>query len=170
MRGDLRHCTQCGEPAAYFDSAQVDQIYCDNHALLEDLDPDEYKNQHTLMGAYVSRKAAFPEAVDIEELFARVDPTPIGERRAGSRLWANVLAAPELAKADLAPRPAVLEWLADNSIYGKSIPLDLNHYVTIRRNGEVGVITLKFQQILGQHLLAMVPWKTVEKFFGAKPQ
>lgn len=166
MRGDLRHCTQCGQPAAYFDSAQVDQLYCGEHALLEDLDPNEFRNQHTLMGAYVSRKAAFPEAMDIEELFARLPITELGKRRQGTALWANVLDAPELAKAELAPRPAVLEWLSQNSIYGQSLPLDVNHYVSIRRNDDVGVITLKFQQILGQHLLAMVPWKTVEKFFG----
>lgn len=163
-------CDHCDTPAEYYDAAlpvEKFTFYCGNHAFLEDLDPEDMLNQHLLTGAYVSRKSAFPECLDIEELFARATPVPVNGRRHSLQMWANVVNSPELQKGDVVARPATVEFIKENSIYGVT-GLDSHHYVQINRCADEGLafITLKFQQILGSRLLAIVPWKTVENFFG----
>jgi hypothetical protein len=175
LKGTLASaCCKCAQEATFCDVAESlfshsEKFYCGKHAQLEDLDPDEYANQRVLDGAPVSRKMAFPECMDIEELFAKV---PQDGPRTGTRLWCSVTNHYELESADLAPRPAVLEWIAANSIYGKELPLDKNHFIQINHWEDRGValVTLKYQQIIGSHYLAIVPWETVEKFFGVRPQ
>lgn len=164
-------CGMCKKPAEYYDVAlPVEEFffYCGDHSLLEDLDPDDFLNQHTLTGAYVSRRAAFPECMDIEELFAKTPRAALSGRPHTLQMWASVVNANHIQQWDVVARPAVVGWIQENSIY--TTPLDANHYIqiTCREDEDLAFITLKFQQILGSRLLAIVPLKTVEKFFGVK--
>lgn len=169
-------CDVCQSPAAYYDAAlPVDSFafYCSSHSFLEDLDPDDMRNDRMLMGCTVSRKAGMPAAGDFEELFAKIELNTKNTRK-GNQLWVNTPTLSGLEKWDVVLRPEVEAWLRANSIYGSDPDLDKNHFVTINRiardGQDIASIRFTFQQILGSHLLAMVPWKTVENFFGVKPQ
>lgn len=166
-------CDKCKKDAEYYDAAlpvESFAFYCGNHCLLEDLDPDDVLNQRMLGGMPVSRKMAFPECADIEELFAAT-PRPTGiEKRHTLQMYASVMGFPRMsATTDVVARPAVAEWIREHSIYSSDPDLDKNHFIQINPWDEqkIALISLKFQQILGTHYLAIVPWKTVEKFFGA---
>ena len=87
-------------------------------------------------------------------------------------MWACAVGYPSWNNTDVIARPALVEWIKDHSIYSGDDNLDKSHFIQINPWDErkIALISLKFQQILGTHYLAIVPWKTVEKFFGAKPQ
>lgn len=175
MRGEVKQCCKCGGLAGYYDAAlpvEAPEFYCSVDALLEDLDPDEFGNQHTLTGAVVSRKTEFPDCMDIEELFARTKVVMPPTKRHSLQMWANVVDSRQLYEWDVVARPAVWDWIQENSIYGSEVPLERHYYVQVNRWEDRGValVTLKFQQIIGSHYLAIVPWETVEKFFGVRPQ
>lgn len=167
-------CSKCQAAALYYDAAEAGPTgYCGNHALLEDLDPDDSLNSRMLMGIPVSRTAAFPECMDIGELFASAPAVP-RDKRATAQMWARLSPHnPPQGLDDVIARPLVVEWVKLNSIYSGDHKLDTNHYIEIvlrevdgRR---VAFIFLKFQHILGSRFLAVVPEETVEAFFGDQP-
>ena len=168
-------CDKCKKAAEYYDAAlpvESFAFYCGDHARLEDLDPDDRINDRMLGGIPVSRKMAFPECLDIEELFAKTPKAELNVRRHTLQMWANVVDSPQLQKWDVVARPATADWIKEHSIYSGDADLDRSHFVQINHweDRDVALISLKFQQILGTHYLAIVPWETVEKFFGVKEQ
>lgn len=165
-------CCLCDNPASYYDAGQTGgelALYCGGHALLEDLDPDDAGNKGTLQGYPVSRTMPFPDCMDIADLLTKV-PAKAGSKRLGTQMWASTNPLNDLQLWDVGLKPEAEKWLREHSIYGSDADLDKNHYVEItcqtRGGVNVALIRIKFQYIIGGKYLAMVPWNTVEAFFG----
>lgn len=162
-------CQECGSLATFYDAAAPAEGYCGSHALLEDLDPQARDNQQILGGIPVSRTMPFPDCMDIADLLTKV-PAKAGSKRLGTQMWASTNPLNDLKLWDVGLKQEAEKWLREHSIYGSDADLDKNHYVEItcqtRGGVNVALIRIKFQYIIGGKYLAMVPWNTVEAFFG----
>ena len=161
--GAPQPCSQCEAQAQYYDHVDG-AVYCGEHTLLEDLDPENAANQRTLQGCAVSRLAAFPELQLFSELFEKREPN---KNRGDKGVWISVPTSANIKQNSADAKGPLIEWIKENLIYGAA-SLDPHYYIQLSRKGEMAFVYIKYQQILGSRFIGIVSWESVVDFFGER--
>lgn len=154
----------CNSPATFKD-AHGSMAFCNEHTLLEDLDPGWSSNQRLLDRAPVSRMAAFTWLEKFSDLFSKREQN---KDRGQRGLWVSMPTGTGLNGESADAKDALVDWIAGSLIYGAGGPLDKSYYVQVIRRGDLAYINLKYQQILGTRFLGIVEWASVVEFFGER--
>lgn len=149
------------------------EFICPSCAMLEDLDPDWPDNQTMLAHVPVRRKMPFRVESSLLELFDDLTYADKAGQTPAGKLWVSLpVNAGFPLYGSVEPTPA-LKGLIAQMIYGDrpGACLDKHYYLDIIWRGETeALVMIKYQQILGQRYVAIVPRQLVIDFFQpAKP-
>lgn len=156
-------CASEKSPRFFYDPMAA-KFYCAEHTTFEDLDPGAHLNQSYLHGVKVSRLAAFPELVEVKDLF-----TLPGNKlkRVKGAFYMRVENHPATF---VSPTPVTTNWLVNNLLYASADP---DHYffdVFFKdwEGVQYAYISVAYQSILGSRLLGIVPASNLYDFLGVK--
>lgn len=138
--------------------------YCPEHALLEDLDPEFPGNQTTLYGVPVTRKMPL-QVESLHEIFSDLEVHPSlfdADKRGNNKWWVSLPTGRGFCMFQYVNHTAKLLPVFD------AMPKGVNggYYIDIifRENG-TALVSLKYQLILGQRFVCIVPKSAVFDFF-----
>ena len=173
-------CAQCGERAApaaersagwYYDAADAQRglgtFYCPKHARLEDLDPDWPANQEVLFRVPVSRKMPL-QVETLDELFLDLEwhmTMRAAQQRENKKWWVSLPVGFGFVPYQYVTPSIKLRPVIDQMVYG-----DTGHYyvdITFR-NDALALVSLKYEQILGQRYVCLVRAAEVLDFFARR--
>lgn len=176
---DVVTCRTCGinmseyeacKAGWYRDAGAPQDHYCPAHTLLEDLDPDWLPNDRVLEGLPVSRKMPLQGITDLAQIFSKPiayrAPREAEEARRNGRFWVHLPTGSGFCPYPyVIPTEAVLPVL-DQMVYGRHGDY---YFDIIWRHSDTALVSLKYQQILGQRFVCLVPRQAVLDFFPMEP-
>lgn len=161
-------CAKCSSTEVQAKDADTQELLCLDHINIEDLDPEWLGNAHYVANIPVSRMAWFPEFTSFSDLATR---RVTGEERGATGVWVSAAVSEGLRLRTVDVVRAVEERIQSDALYGLESSLvqslDKFYYLQAIRHGEYAYINLKFQEISGGNLLAVVPWQSLIDFFGS---
>lgn len=160
-------CAVCNSTLVEAFDPETEEVLCVKHVQLEDLDPHWPANQSLLAYTAVSRRAMLPTATSFSELADRRQ----SRRERGERgVWVSSQVKERLRTCTVDVKPYLEELIHCESFGGQAKAaksLDKFYYLQVRNLGEnIAHVMLKYQEISGSRLIAIVPWDTVTEFFG----
>lgn len=164
-----------GDFALVFAGQSITQgVYCPEHAMLEDMDPDWPANQNTLYRVPVSRNMLLKDVTSLDQIFTEPVQYPTLEAASkarsnvhlkGSKWWVRLPVTMDFAPWQYVDHQPALQPVFDNLLYGAEG--DYYFEITFRQD-DLALVSIKYEKILGSRFICLVPKAEVIDFFWKK--